>query len=230
MDWKDLAGARGRARARPASAVSEGFIDLYMGAGFPQNSDVDTSADDPTVATTMRTAATPNGTSPLPSECEGIWFEEATPFLGIGLDFSYYGAIEDTNFAELEVYAVPLTPLLMLASRSPRVSSIRADASSRMSRSGPAHADRRLRRLSEFGIGLDDSRRHPSTSGSTRAAASRSRSRPTSALFAEYRFTYLEPEFEDEVDDFFAPDFDTDIDIDPVLETHHLVFGVSFRF
>ena len=45
----------------------------------------------------------------------GYWFGEYGPsFIGVGLDLSYYQAVEDSNFAELEVAATPMTPLLML--------------------------------------------------------------------------------------------------------------------
>jgi hypothetical protein len=55
---------------------------------------------------------------------------------------------------------------------------------------------------------------------------------PGFGLFGEYRYTYVEPEFEDEVDAFDNDFgfFETDIDIDPEIETHHIVFGASFRF
>jgi hypothetical protein len=75
------------------------------------------------------------------------------------------------------------------------------------------HRVRRLRR-GRFDVGFD---------GRAGLAIQLSRS---FALFGEYRYTYVEPHFEDEIDVASAPfSFETDVDIEPDLATHHVVFG-----
>lgn len=51
---------------------------------------------------------------------------------------------------------------------------------------------------------------------------------PRVALFFEYRFTYLDLHYENEVDYDFGPG--PDLDVDTILRTHHTTVGVSFRF
>ena len=46
-----------------------------------------------------------------------------------------------------------------------------------------------------------------------------------------YRYTYVEPHFEEYIDvasSGFV--FETEVEIEPELQTHHVVFGASFRF
>src|SRR5258705_8927039 len=109
----------------PAPARAEGFFDLYFGAAFPQDSHVSARSDDPfwnaprtdTPPGVQYTSDVEWETSPSVGLRGGYWFEfeEFLPsFLGIGLDLSYYRAFEDHNFAPLDVWAMPMTPLLML--------------------------------------------------------------------------------------------------------------------
>src|SRR4029453_3966989 len=89
---------------------------------FPQNSDVDVHADDPTINNdpNFLAAYPPNQnfdweTSASVGLRGGYWFsEQGLPFLGLGLDLSYYGVFEDTDFGELNIWATPMTPMLML--------------------------------------------------------------------------------------------------------------------
>ena len=232
--WLTLAGLLA---LTPCPAVAEGFFDLYIGAGFPQDSDVDTSADDFDVAADIAYNRDVDWeTTPSLGLRGGYWFDEpGFNFLGIGLDLSYYRAFEDTSFAELDVYAVPLTPLLMLripiasSERFPggriqpyaavgpgfTLSAARADLSEI-----PPTVDTRFEdfEAGSFDVGLD------ARAGLAIQLA------PPFAIFGEYRFTYLEPEFEDEIDVLGPGIFEAEVDIEPELETHHLVFGVSFRF
>jgi opacity protein-like surface antigen len=232
--------ALGALLGAPAPARGEGFFDLYLGVGFPQNSDIDTDADDPFVEADIAYNHDVDwDTTESLGMRGGYWFEfeEIGPsFLGVGLDLSFYRAFEDSNFAELEVWATPLTPLLML--RAPLGYSEKfpggrvqpyiavgpgftlAFASADISEITPSQ-DIAFEDFDAagFGVGFD---------GRAGLAIQLSRS---FALFGEYRYTYVEPHFEDEIDVASSPfSFETDVEFEPELETHHIVFGASFRF
>lgn len=223
--------------AAPAPAAAEGFFDLYAGAGFVQDGSIDASTDDPTVTNdpTFDFAYGSDAdyeTSPSFGLRGGYWFEGPTSFLGIGLDFSYYRAFEDTAFAPLDIWAFPMTPLLMLRIPIASAEGFPGGRVQPYAAVGPgftisaAHAD-----LSELGIGIDDLKDASFDVGLDVRGGLAIQLTRRFALFGEYRFTYLEPEYEDKVDDAFGPpDFEVKIELEPELKTHHLVFGASFRF
>ena len=224
-------------------AAAEGFFDLYFGAAFPQEGDVDVDADD-SFWNVSRDATPPGAqygsdvdweTSPSVGMRGGYWFEQTgVSFIGIGLDLSYYRAFEDDNFASLDVWATPITPLLMLRlplGYSERYPGGRVQPYAAV---GPgitlsaARAD--LDELSSAGAFLDDFEDASLDVGLDARAGLAVALSPHFALFGEYRYTWLEPKFEDEVDDTGALDGDTEFEIEPELRTHHVVFGLSFRF
>lgn len=230
----------------PAAAVAEGFFDIYVGAAFPEDSRVKVETDDPGLNSSgtpdgaVFRAAYPQGgdynweTSPSVGLRGGYWFEfeEIPPsFFGLGLDLSYYRAFEDTDFAEVNVWATPITPLLMLRlplGYSERFPGGRVQPYAAV---GPgftltaATAD-----MSNLGVGLDDFEDATFDVGLDARAGLAIQLARSFAIFGEYKYTYLKPHFEDSVDDLAAADFDTEVDIKPKLKTHHIVFGVSFRF
>jgi opacity protein-like surface antigen len=228
--------------AVPAAARAEGFFDIYFGAAFPENSDVDFHSDDPTINgdPAFTQAYPPNGhfnweTSASVGMRGGYWFEfEEIPasFLGVALDLSYYNAFEDTDFAEVNIWATPMTPLLMLRLPLGYSEEFPGGRVQPYAAVGPgftftaAHAD-----LSNLGIGLDDFEDATFDVGLDARAGLAVQLSRRFALFGEYRYTYLEPHFEDTVDDAFGPpDFEAELDLEPDLQTHHVVFGASFRF
>jgi opacity protein-like surface antigen len=231
----------------PEAARAEGFLDIYFGAGFPQDNEVDVDTDDPALNSAT---ASPDGatfraaypesrdfeweTSPSMGIRGGYWFEfdELGPsFLGIGLDLSYYRAFEDTDFAEINVWATPMTPLLMLRLPLGYSEDFPGGRVQPYVAVGPgftlsaASAD-----LSNLGIGMDDFEDVSFDVGLDARGGLAVQLSQGFALFGEYRYTYLEPHFDDTVDDFGGTGFETDVDIDPELATHHIVFGASFRF
>jgi opacity protein-like surface antigen len=231
----------------PAAARAEGFFDLYLGAAFPQDNPVDVHTDDPVLnagapATDGEVfrAAYPTGrdfnweTSPSVGLRGGYWFEfadEFPSFLGVALDLSYYGAFEDTDFAEINVWATPITPLLMLRLPLGYSEEFPGGRVQPYAAVGPgftlsaASAD-----LSNLGIGMDDFEDVSFDVGLDARAGLAVQLSHSFALFSEYRYTYLKPHFEDTVDDAGGTGFETSVDIKPKLQTHHLVFGASFRF
>jgi opacity protein-like surface antigen len=226
----------------PSSAPAQGFFDIYVGAAFPQKSEVDTSADDPIVAEMIAYSSDVDWeTSPSLGIRGGYWFTEpGLNFIGIALDASYYQVHEDSSFAPLDVYLTPLTPLLML--RIPigadeyfpggRVQPYGAVGPGFTVSSAFADLDDLVDDFSGLDTRLDDFDDASFDVGLDARAGIAFMITPGFGLFGEYRYTYVEPEFEDEVDAFDNDFgfFETDIDIDPEIETHHIVFGASFRF
>ncbi|HKA13913.1 MAG TPA: outer membrane beta-barrel protein [Myxococcota bacterium] len=220
-------------------AGAEGFFDLYFGVGFPQNSHINTDADDPFVRADIAYSRDVDWeTTESLGLRGGYWFEfeDVPSFVGIGLDFSFYRAFEDSNFARFRGWVTPLTPLLMFRiplgyseeypggrvqpyiAVGPGFTLAAADAN--LSQIHPS-VDTRFDDLEAagFGVGFD---------GRAGLAVQLSRH---FALFTEYRFTYVKPHFEDHIDVASGPFvFETHVDFDPEIETHHIVFGGSFRF
>jgi hypothetical protein len=231
----------------PARARAEGFFDFYLGAAFPQDDEVDVDTDDAvlnagvpgTDGEVFRNAYPKNRnfdweTSPSAGIRGGYWFEfqEFTPsFIGVGLDLSYYRVFEDTDFGEINIWATPMTPLLMLRLPLGYSEDYPGGRVQPYVAVGPgftftaAEAD-----LSNLGIGLDDFEDATFAVGFDGRAGLAVQLGRHFALFGEYRYTYLEPEFDDTVDDFRSAKFETEIDIDPKIAAHHIVFGASFRF
>lgn len=224
----------------PAPARAEGFFDLYLGVAFPQDSDIDTDADDPFVDQDIAYHSKVDWeTSESFGMRGGYWFEfpEFAPsFLGIGLDLSFYRAFEDSDFAELRVWATPLTPLLMLRFPIGYSEDFPGGRVQPYIAVGPgftiAAADANISEIPPsqdiafedfeaggFGVGFDG------RAGLAIQVAQHF------ALFTEYRYTWVKPHFDDEIDVASVPvGFHTDVEFDPEIETHHIVFGASFRF
>jgi opacity protein-like surface antigen len=221
-------------------ARAEGFFDLYFGVGFLQDSDIDTDADDPFIDRDIDyTSEVDWDTTPSLGLRGGYWFGEYGPsFIGIGLDLSYYQAVEDSNFAELEVAVTPMTPLLMLRAPLGYDEDFPGGRVQPYVAVGPgftlAYAHAELDEITPsnpndffyddfdeagFGVGLD------ARAGLAVQLA------PSFALFGEYRYTYVEPHFEEDLEVASTPfGFETEVEIEPELQTHHIVFGASFRF
>jgi Outer membrane protein beta-barrel domain len=225
----------------PAASKAEAFFDIYAGVGFPEKSDIDTDADDPFVDGDIAYHDDVDwDDTPSIGMRGGYWFEfeNITPsFIGAALDLSYYRAFEDSNFAELNVWLTPLTPLLMLRlplgysedypggrvqpyiAVGPGFTLAAADAN--LSEIPPT-ADLQYEdfEAAGFGVGFDG-----------RAGLAIQLGHHF-ALFSEYRYTYVKPHFQDHIDVVTTSGFvfDTDVDFDPEIRTHHVVFGASFRF
>jgi opacity protein-like surface antigen len=212
-------------------ARAEGFFDLYLGASFPEDGDIDARVSTPAFP---GSAVTVNGrvdydTSFTSGLRGGYWFEDSVNFIGLGLDLSYYGAYEDASTAPIDIVALPITPLLMARIPIAVEEDFPGGRVQPYAAVGPgltlsvARAD-----LSELGLGIDDAVDASFDVGlDVRGGIAFHVAKPI-ALFAEYRYTRLRPEYGDEVDYDFGPD--VDIDIEPDIDVHHMVFGVSFRF
>jgi Outer membrane protein beta-barrel domain len=223
-----------------ASARAEGFLDVYLGGAFPQDSRVHTAANDPIVDGMIAYQTDVEWeTSPSLGIRGGYWMETDPSIIGIALDLSYYRAFEDSKFAALDVVALPITPLLM--ARIPIGANERFPGGrvQPYAAVGPgftiagAHADIDELRDNSSGLNtrLGDFNDASFAVGLDARAGLAVQLAPHFGIYGEYRYTWIEPKFTDKVDtaDNFGP-FTTAVEIKPKLGTHHLVFGVSFRF
>jgi len=215
-------------------AAAEGFLDFYLGAGFVQNDTLHFRTDNPTIPIPTQRIASYD-VSPSGGLRGGYWFEGPARFVGLGLDLSYYQAIEERGTAPFEFRVVPLTPLLMarlpLGQRDEKFPGGRFQPYVAI---GPglnlsfAHGDISELNVEDihdlhdesFDVGLDV------RSGLAVHLARRV------GLFTEYRFTYFESDYGDNIGEFkfFSPDVVAHLNVKPTFATHHLVAGVSLRF
>jgi Outer membrane protein beta-barrel domain len=218
--------------AVPARGTAQGFLDVYAGAAFTDSDDLTTriagfsihdSVDfDPSAEVGIR---------------GGIWFPDL-PWLGLASDLSYFrldgpssgvdhtvGGIPIRTRDDVDVDLFPISILLMLRTKvftgpfGPRfgvqpyvgvgptlfVSWVQDALTVRVGGEEESVDD------VSYELGLD-------TRAGLRFHLARSLS-----LFAEYRFTYYEPEFEDNL-------FGDSVQIESDIATHHVVAGVGFQF
>jgi opacity protein-like surface antigen len=230
----------------PAAARAQGFVELYFGAGFPQEAGVDVGPDDFDPSLTLDGDLDDDATPSLGIR-GGYWFDDpGFNFVGIGLDLSYYGASGEVRCApplcdagnapdtDLDLYVAPLTPLLMLRIPIAATEEIPGGRLQPYAAVGPAfNLSFAYSELDDLGpdVGLvDDFEAGSFDVGLDARGGLAFQVARHFALYGEYRYTYFTPEYEDEVDDVFAFDFDTDLDLETDVEVHHVVFGVSFRF
>jgi opacity protein-like surface antigen len=233
----------------PAAGSAEGFFDLYFGAGFTKDTNADVEPDDFDPTLTLD-GEIKDDVTPTFGFRGGYWFEGATPFIGLGLDFSYYGAHGKIRCVpndvapgfcptagintDLDAWITPITPLLMLRIPIAASEEIPGGRIQPYAAVGPAfNLSFAFSELDDLGptVGLvDDFEAASLDVGLDARGGIAVQVARHFALFTEYRYTYFKPDWEDEVDDAFAFDFDTDIDVDADIRTHHIVFGGSFRF
>ena len=188
----------------PLTARAEGFIELRVGGSFTDDNDVKLSVPGASVefSTEYEDSLTGGGRA-------GYWFD-SLPWLGLAADVSYFAPDDDTGGPEYDV--IPLSPLLML--RVP-ISTSQEFPNGRVQPFlgvGPGI----FIAIADFGSGGDD---ETVEVGADLHAGLNFQVTPLISLLAEYRFTYVEPEFHIQ-----------GVDVEPELATHHIGAGVGFHF
>lgn len=205
---------------------AEGFVDLRLGPAFSENGDLDVRSNGPGPGRGGRLEYDPGFTFGVRG---GYWFDPTASWLGLGLDFSYFHALEDRTNGELDILAMPLTPLLMVRLPLDPSQDYPGGRVQPYAAIGPALTLSIARlALDDTVPGMDDFYDAKLDVGlDVRGGIAFHVSRRV-ALFAEYRYTYLDLDYDNEVDYRYGPD--PDFDVDTILRTHHPTFGVSFRF
>ena len=193
------------ALSAPISAIAEGFVDLRVGASFTEDNDVE--------------IRTPGTSFAVPTEYEdsvtggvraGYWFD-SLPWLGLAADVSYFAPDDDTPGGP-EYDVIPLAPLLM--ARVPIATSEEYPWGRVQPYVGVGPGV--FVSLADFDAAGDDE--SVDVGPDVHAGVNVQVTRMVS-IFAEYRFTYLEPEFDVQ-----------GVDIEPELSTHHFGIGAGFHF
>lgn len=191
----------------PNAARAEGFVDLRIGGAFTEDGDVEV---DPTGSGPSFEYSTEFEDSPTGGVRGGYWFDPL-PWLGVAGDVSYF-APDDDRFGDPEIDVIPISPLLML--RAPLVTD-------------EEFPNGRVQPFMGIGPGIFVSIVDFDTAGDDETvqvgldahAGLNFQLTPLVSLFAQYRYTYVEPEFEIQ-----------GADIEPELSTHHVGFGAGFHF
>jgi opacity protein-like surface antigen len=207
--------------ALATSASAEGFADIFLGASMTTKGDVDLDLD----------GASVNGddqeykTSVLVGGRTGYWWG----LFGINLDLSWFqpefdpdeitvsGPFNATVKTDLDVVGIGLNAMLRLPLlKGSRFSGGRLQP---YIFAGPTLFVSILD-AEVSALGVTDSDTDTATSlGATAGTGLTFMFTPGIGAFAEYRFTYNKREFEV-----------GDLKIEPELNTHHLLAGVTFRF
>jgi opacity protein-like surface antigen len=186
-----------------SAARAEGFVDLRVGGSFTEDNDVE--VDPPGFEFSTEYEDSPTG-----GIRGGYWFDPL-PWLGVAGDVSYFAPDDDTPGGP-EIDVIPISPLLML--RAPLVTS-------------EEFPNGRVQPFMGIGPGIFvtivdfDSAGDDDTVevGLDAHAGLNFQVTRLVSLFAEYRYTYVEPEVEIQ-----------GVDIEPELSTHHVGAGVGFHF
>ncbi|TMA34107.1 MAG: porin family protein [Deltaproteobacteria bacterium] len=188
----------------PSSARAEGFVDLRVGGAFTEDNDVKFSAGPASVEFPTQYKDSVTG-----GVRGGYWFD-SLPWLGLAADVSYFAPDDDTGGPEYDV--IPVSPLLM--GRIP-IGTTEEFPNGRFQPFlgvGPGI----FISLADFGGGADDDT--VEVGADLHAGVNVQVTRLVS-VFAEYRYTYVEPEFSIQ-----------GVDVEPQLSTHHVGVGVGFHF
>jgi opacity protein-like surface antigen len=191
------------ALSAPSAARAEGFFELRLGGAFTEDNDVEIN---------------PPGNAPsfsFPTEYDdsvavgargGYWF---LPWLGVAGDVSYFAPEDDTGGPEYDVFT--LSPLLM--ARVPIATSHEFPDGRVQPYLGVGPGI--FVSSADFGPDDDDT----VDVGADVHAGLNVQVTPLVSVFAEYRFTWVEPEFDL-----------GNADVEPELATHHFGVGVGFHF
>jgi len=203
---------------------AEGFVDLYVGGGFNQESDVAAElVDGAGFVTRVKWE-----NSFVPGVRGGYWVD-ALPWLGFSLDLSYFEVkqkVAPTDESILQLDVVPLSGLLMV--RYPMLVSTAFPHGQvyPYAAIGPAGFMTTMTgELLEGGFSGDFKDSQKDVGLDFRLGAKMFHAVKSWGAFAEYRLTYFQPsKFKDQ------------IGIDEVviqpnrLLTHYMIFGVGYHF
>lgn len=200
-----------------ADARAEGFLDLYIGGAFTADGD---TVVNPASLATLGLGATSYGNSFSAGMRGGYWFD-SLPWLGLAGDVSYFKPDAAVFFFSPDIDVVPLSALLML-----RAPLWRSDE----------FPNGRLQPYGGIGPGLFISTFYESLpfaggdfedtqldAGLDLHAGAEVLALPWLGVFLEYRFTWVEPEWQDTVGGVSTT-------VRSELATHHVQAGVGFHF
>jgi opacity protein-like surface antigen len=222
------------------AASAEGFIDIYGGASIPENVDLDTEIDvDLAGFSASATDELDYDTSAVVGVRGGYWFPDFS-FFGLALDASYFmleapsaSARETIDGNDIEIHGdpdidvYPITPLLMLRSKVLTIGRTHTPGFQPYIGIGPGIFLSVMDDSLDIRInGEEDSFEAVSVDvGLDARAGLKIHLTRWLTLFTEYRFTYFEPSFEDDL-------FDDVLSVkqEAELRTHHVVGGVGFHF
>ena len=207
---------RGKAEkiARAAPIRERWFVDLYCGGVMPEDGDVDAKAEPFGVTITDSANNVDYDNSHTFGGRAGGWAREFS-WIGMALDFSYFKLEADG----IDTKVFPLSLLLMLRYPGHRLqpymgvgpglflSDTKIDI--QLSGQDKTFSDTRV------DVGLD-----------TRAGLAW-RLFKSFAVFAEYRFTYFEGNYDDKVN---SGGTKTEVKVDTNNYVHHFLVGVSYKF
>jgi len=214
-------------------AAAQGFLDVYGGVAF-------TSDDE--LVTRIAGSSLHDDVEFDPSAEVGIrggmWFPDL-PWLGIATDLSYLdldgpssgvdhtvGGVPVRTRQNVDVDLFPISVLLMLRTKLFRIPFASQLGLQPYVGLGPGlfvswiHGD-----AFTIGIGTNEESIDDTSYelGLDTRAGLRLHFTPELSLFAEYRFTYYEPDLKDEL-------FGNRVDADMRIASHHVIAGVGFQF
>jgi opacity protein-like surface antigen len=219
--------------AAPGSGRAQGFLDVYGGVAFTSDSDLTTRISGSSIDDDVDFDP-----SPEIGIRGGVWFPDL-PWLGLASDFSYFRVdgpsagvdhtiggtpVRTRDDVDFEVF--PISLMLMLRTRLLTIPSGPRLGVQPYVGVGPGLFVSWVHDSLTVGIGgskenIDDENSYDL--GLDTRAGLRIHLAHSFSLFAEYRFTYCEPDFDDDL-------LGNSIEIDSEISTHHAIGGLGFQF
>jgi hypothetical protein len=219
----------------PRSGRAQGFFDVYGGASFTDRTDLTTSV----VGSAGSSVRDDVDFDPYPEIGlrAGLWFPDL-PWLGVASDLSYVrlkgphngvshtiGGIPVVTRKDVDVHLFPISVMLML-----RTKLLLAPWNSRLGIQpyvgvGPGLFVSWVHDALTVGVGESEESAEDTSCdlGLDTRAGLRIHLTSSFSLFAEYRFTYYEPDFRDDL-------LGNPIEFEMKIATHHALAGLGFQF
>jgi hypothetical protein len=211
------------------AARAEGFVDLYIGGAFTADARVTAEADPPGSFSELEESFDVEFANSVSGGGRAGYWLDSVPWLGFGLDGSYFRAAEKSRPKEpsiLKLRVIPVSGLVMLRYPMLKSSEFPRGQVYVYGAGGPAaFVTMATAELKDLDLPEDFDDSYVDIGFDTRVGVKLFHAVQSWGVFAEYRFTYSrQSEFDGDIK---GVPFELEVD---QLMTHHFALGLGFHF